>query len=180
MAPDVERLLRILDRLSLVVRGLRGTALTFAVASLLGAVLFWIGLLRMGAPWWLGILPFVVFAIPAFGLWRLRAAMEPALDLPAKIRSLPVDTAGLGDDFSAVAASLAEAKVAPKSPRAFVASIRATKGALDALNETRIGSVVVGALPLHPAGLAAGGVACLWAAAVFIVGLLMFLIGGLF
>lgn len=150
-----------------------------AAAAILGGLLLFSGLLRFGLVWYLSLLPAVFCLIPGVGLFGLWKGLESATELPEKVRSLPHNSDGLTDDFTAVADALRGAKTVPKTPRQIVKSLKSSKEAYDAFNATSIGGVVGGATSLHPAGLAAGGVASMWAMGYFVVGLVVNLLSGL-
>ncbi len=171
---DIERVLALLDKLTLVVRGLRFASLFFSIAALLGGLLFWIGLAFAFGPWWLGAVPAVLMSLPALGLWRLRMSLEPTLELPDKVRSLPTSGDAAVEEFSGVADALKDVSESPFTPRAFWKAARGTKSAIDAFQETSVGSVAMSSMALHPAAVLAGGTACLWAAASFAVGFVVF------
>lgn len=178
MHPSVERLLGLLDHLASVVRGLRVVIALVAAASVLGGLLLFSGLLRFGLHWFLSLIPAVFCVIPAFVLFGLWKGLDAATGLPEKVRALPHNTGGLTDDFTAVASALANAKERPKTPGQVWRSLKASKEAYDAFGETSIGGVVGGATSLHPAGLAAGWFASLWAVGYFVVGLIVNLLSG--
>ncbi len=167
---NIERILGIVDKLTIVVKGLRGASFAFAIAAVAGGLMFWIGLAMAFGPWWLGFVPALIMSIPGFGLWRFRAALEPTLELPAKIREIPTSGEEAIDEFAGVTEALSDVSESPFTPRAFWRAARGTKSAIDALQETSVGSVAMNSMALHPAALLAGGTAALWAALSFVVG----------
>lgn len=179
MHASVERLLGLLDHLASVVRGLRVIVAIVGVSSVLGGLLLFSGLLRFGLHWFLSLLPSVFCVIPAFVLLGLWKGLESATVLPEKVRALPHNSGGLTDDFSSVVTALRDTSERPKTPRQAWRSLKASKAAYDAFGETSIGGVIGGATSLHPAGLAAGGMASLWAVGYFVVGFIVNILSGL-
>lgn len=180
MHPYLERLNSLLGRLTLVVRGLRTVALFFQVAASFGALLTVLGFLRAGWWWWLGLILGGVVALPALALWRFRASLVPALSVPQRIRELPTNVDGIAEELTPMASALQDVVDKPKTPRAFYRSIRSTKSAIDAFNETSYGKLVGGVAVLHPTALMAGATSTVFAVGSLVFGVLVYLLGGLF
>lgn len=180
MELSVERVIGLIEKLSIVIKGLRFAALVFASGALLGALLFWVGLATSFGPWWLGLIPAIVLSIPALGLWRFRAALEPTLELPDRLRALPTSTEEVGEEFSGVVEALGEVKENPWTPRAFWRSAKASKSVLDWFQASAFGSVAIDSMALHPAALVAGATTCAFAAGAFVLGAFVFALSLLF
>ena len=180
MHPYLERLARLLDHLSLIVRGLRFIATVFLGFALLGGVLTMAGLLRAGVPWWLSIPIGFVVAAPAVLLWRFRVSLESAVTLPARIRGLPTSVDDVVDDMEPIMSALKGVAPRPMSPRAFARSVRGSKAAIDAFNESPYVQLVGGVAVLHPVALLAGTTATLFAAGSLAFGIGILYLGGLF
>lgn len=180
MHPYLERLNGLLGHFSLVVRGLRAVALVFQVAAGLGALLVVLGFLRAGWWWWLGLTVGAVVALPALALWRFRASLVPAMSIPEHVRELPTSVEGVTDELMPMASALQDAVDRPKTPRAFYRSIRSTKSAIDAFNQTSYGKVVGGVVVLHPVALMAGATSTVFAVGSLVFGVIVYLLGGAF
>ena len=180
MELSIDRVIGLIEKLSIVIRGLRFAALVFASGALLGALLFWVGLATSFGPWWLGLIPAIVLSIPALGLWRFRSALEPTLELPDRLRALPRTTDEVGEEFSGIAEVLGEVKENPWTPRAFWRSAKASKSVLDWFQASAFGSVAIDSVALHPAALVAGATTCGFAAGSFVLGAFVFALSVLF
>ncbi len=173
----LERLLGLLERLTIIVKGLRFVATVFIVLACLGGLLTLIGFVLAGWPWWLGFLLGLILALPAFFLWQFRKGLEQALTLPDRIRELPTSLEDVMDDLSPLSDALDGVIEKPKTPRAFIRSIKGTKAAMDVVNDSTYGQMIGGVSVLHPAALVAGGTLTLFAAGSLAVGVMFFLLG---
>mgnify|MGYP006950495424 CR=1 FL=1 len=176
----LDRLGSLLDRLLLVVKGLQFAASGFAVTAIVGGLFAFAGFVRAGWAWWLGLMVGVILAVPALVLWQFRSRLEAALAIPDGVRALPTGLSEAQDDLGPLTAALAGIIDKPTSPRAFIQSIRGTKTALEAFNDSSVGRLVGGVTVLHPAGLLAGGTASLFAVGALFVGVAIFVVAGLF
>ena len=168
-----------LGKMGNVIKGLRVAAMVFAAVALAGALLGFIGLIQIGAPWWFGLVVAVILATPAFPLWRFRAGLEPALDLPDRIRSIPDLAMGLKNDVSSLVVSLDNAEEKPKSPVAFIRSARTIRSAITEFQGSDMVELAQTAATLSPAGLVSGAGACLFAFGSLFIGMLLLVAGGL-
>lgn len=175
----LQRLLGLIDHLTLVVRGLRAIAGIFLLAALLGGFLFFVGFLRAGWWWWLGLVLGLGVSFPALILWRFRAGLEPALAIPAQLRELPTSVDDVKDDLVPFIEALSTVVDKPKTPRAFIHSVRGTKAAIEAFNDSTYGRLLGGVTVLHPAALLAGGTATMFATGSLALGATMFFLGGI-
>ncbi|MFT7598601.1 MAG: hypothetical protein ACI8TP_001524 [Acidimicrobiales bacterium] len=175
-----ERVTRLLDHLTTVVRGLRAVAGVFLVMALAGGVLVFAGFVRAGWLWWVGLVLGAVVALPAVALWRFRSGLIPALGLPDLLRDLPTSVEEVKDDLAPMAAALDGVVDKPKSPWAMFHSIRGTKSAIDAFNDSVYGQLVGNAAVLHPAALMAGATSTVFATGSLLLGVLLFFLAGQF
>ncbi len=180
MHPYLERLANLLDRLSQVVRGLRFIARVFAGFALLGGLLTMAGLLRASTPWWIALPVGLVVATPAFLLWRFRASLASAVTLPDRIRGLPTSVEDVVDDMGPIMDALKDVAHLPLSPRSFARSVRGSKAAIDAFNDSPYAKLVGGVAVLHPVALMAGATATMFAAGSLAFGIVVLYLGGLF
>lgn len=174
----LEHLIGLLERLTIIVKGLRLVATVFMVFAGLGGFLTLIGFLRAGWPWWLGLVLGLILSLPALFLWRFRTGLEQALHLPSRLRELPTNKEEVMEDLSPLVDALDDIVEIPKTPMSFVRSIKGSKAAMDYFNDSTYGQMVGGVAVLHPAALVAGGTLTVFAAGSLIVGILFFLLGG--
>ena len=173
----LERLVGILERLTIIVKGLRAIAGLFMGLAILGGLLMFVGFILAGWWWWLGLLIGLAMCWPAFVLWRFRVALEAAILVPTQLRAMPTSGEEVKEDLTPMLAVLDGMVEKPKSPRAFVKSAMGTKEVMDLFNDSHYGKLLGGIVILNPAALLAGGTMTMFATGSFAIGLLMFLLG---
>lgn len=175
----LDRVARIVDRLSIIVKGLRAAAFGFSGLAVVGGLLAWIGIWRSPLPWWVGIIPGLILCFPALGLWRLRLSLVPSLSIGDQLRGLPSDVKDIGEDLGRFGDALGQVKASPRSPRAFIRAAKGTKSAVDVFLDTNAGRMVQGTMALHPALLMLGATSAMFATGSFVLGGFIFFLSGL-
>ncbi len=157
-------------RVATVAVALRYTAALFAGGAGAGAVAGGAGLILMGAPLMLGLLVGLALGLPIIGLWRLRAGLALVAALPDRVRNLPTSIEIAQADLGQLVAGLRRLRGNPRTPWAFVNTLRATVRAYERINGLNPSHLASAGLALNPAALLAGALSAVWAAATLILG----------